>query len=139
MTKGQFRAGIVLSLGIAFLGLAVSWLAEPGLPAALREYQERYRAAPPSARDWALVAFLVPLSIAGVASLVGLLRFRRWSRPLALSATVGNVALMPFFGPVVDSGLANALYHLSSMLYGGVLAAAYFSPAAEWFRGGAAQ
>lgn len=77
--------------------------------------------------------FLLPLSIAILASYVGLFSFRRWARALALATTVLSVGLYPLIGVEMMSWPELALSDLSCMLWGAVLATAYFSPVSAHF------
>jgi urea transporter len=58
---------------------------------------------------------------------VSFLLMKRWSRRLALWATVASFVVMPLFGPSVQSGWALMFADLSASLWAGALAMAYFS------------
>lgn len=75
----------------------------------------------------------LPLLLAGLVSVVGLLLFWRFSRPLALVSTVLGEILLPFFGPTIESGWVSMLDDCAGILWGAALALAYFSPARESF------
>ena len=80
---------------------------------------------------WGGIALSVPLIamlIASVAGLVGLLAFKRWGRELSLWSTLVFLVIFPFTGPVVSSGVGSSLSDLSMILWGAVLAVAYFGP-----------
>ena len=87
------------------------------------------------------LAFREPLLVIVVASwgavvlgaAVGLFFLRHWARGPALGATVFGLALSPLFGVAVSSSVASAFTEASSVLWGAVLAAAYFSPLREHF------
>lgn len=135
MTRNQFRSLVVLSMALALLASTESCLGQSGLPAPLREHLEHQRETDLTRTEWIVVAIALPVFVAGIASFVGMLRFSRRSRPLAIATTAVAVALLPLTGPTVEPGTATALFHASSMLYGAVLALAYCSPAANWFHG----
>jgi hypothetical protein len=134
MTKARFRAAVVLSMALAIVALVLALARESTLPPSLREYLEQQRSREATAADWALVLATIPLSAGGFVSFVGMLRFRTWSRPLAIAVSGLGVVGLPLFGPTVEPGLATALYHLSSMSFGAVVATSYFSPVVRgWF------
>jgi hypothetical protein len=120
-------------MALALGSVIVFWLTESSLPEPLREHLKEQQNADPTPMEWALLAIGVPLVVAGIASFVGMLRFRHWSRPLAVGTSVTSVLLLPAFGPTVEPGVVTGLNYVSSMLFGAVLALAYYSPAAEWF------
>ena len=134
MTKTGFRTALVLSYAFAMLSVGASFAGEAGLPAPLREYLEREQNAEFAALDLVLLAVLIPFLMIEIVSLVALLKFWRWSRELAIVATALGVIFIPLLGPTVEPGISTALNYLSSMMYGAVIALAYFSPAAAWFR-----
>jgi hypothetical protein len=121
-------------MALAALSLTASCVGESGLPTPLQEHLEHQRNTEPSALDWALLAVGVPLITAGMMSFVGMLRFRGWSRPLAVATSAISIFLLPLFGPTVEPSISTALNYASSMLFGAVLALAYYSPAAIWFQ-----
>ena len=134
MTKTRFRAVVALSIALGFLGGIASLFFESTLPPPLREYLEREQNAEVTAMDFVLLLIWIPLLVAIIASYVGMLRFARWSRPLALATSALGVLALPLFGPTVEPGIVTAWLHLSSMVYGAVLAVAYCSPTvATWF------
>jgi hypothetical protein len=134
MTIIHFRAAAILSMALGALGLAASFAGESGLPASLQEHIDQQRNAELSVSDWVLLAIGLPLVIAWMVSFVGMLRFSRWSRPLAVATSAMSILLLPLLGPTVEPSIATALNYASGMLYGAVLALAYYSPAATWFQ-----
>jgi hypothetical protein len=69
----------------------------------------------------------------GIATTIGLCLFRRWSRSVSLfSIALGviNYSMCSYF---VDSGIKVAVDSLSTLLGGGVITMAYFSPIANRF------
>ena len=134
MTKTRFRAAVALSIALGFLGGIASLFFESTLPPPLREYLEREQNAEVTAMDFVLLLIWIPLLVAVIASYVGMLRFARWSRPLALATSALGVVALPLFGPTVEPGTTTALFHLASMVFGALVAVAYCSPtAAAWF------
>jgi predicted MFS family arabinose efflux permease len=138
ITKKQFRAAVTLSMVLGILGLTAFFVGQAGLPAPLREYLETTKTAEPTALGWALFAIGIPLIMGGIASFIGMLSFKHWSRPLAVATCVTGNLLLPLFGPTVEPGITTAFYYASCMLFGAVLSLAYYSPAATWFSSSAA-
>jgi len=133
LTKRQFRAVVILPAMTSIIGLIASTASEAHLPATLRDYLEAQRSAELTLREWIAFALFIPLLLAAVASVVGLLRFSNWSRPLAVVQSALSIFLLPLIGPTVESGTVTALFQLSAVLWGAVLALAFWSPAAAWF------
>jgi hypothetical protein len=134
ITKNQFRATVMLSMALGIVGVTTFFIGQGRLPAPLREYLETTNSAEPTALGWALFATAIPIITGGIASFVGMLRFKPWSRPLAVATWVTSILMLPLFGPTVEPGITTALYQASSVLFGGVISLAYFSPVATWFR-----
>jgi hypothetical protein len=66
--------------------------------------------------------------------LVGMLAFWRWARALTLWGTIVIYLPLPIGGPAVVSGFAYTLDAVAAILWGVLLACAYWSPAAASFR-----
>ena len=101
------------------------------------ELRAAYNAEPSVLDDLPILAVggtvlaLLALIIAG---LVGMYRFRSWGRSLSLWTTLVGTLAFAAMGPSLSSGLEAALWELSSILWGAMLALAYFSPVANRFR-----
>ena len=65
--------------------------------------------------------------------LAGLMAFQRWARWLTLVATIAVYLPMPLSGTLVLSGFAYTLDSVVAILWGVMLAAAYWSPVAVEF------
>lgn len=79
------------------------------------------------------LAVLLPWLMAALASIIGLLLFKRWARPTALYSTLLGFVLYPLFGPDLSSAIASALTDASCLTWGAVLALAYYSSLSEHF------
>lgn len=131
-----FRALLLASLLIGLASVAVDWLCPALLPL---EWQLLSEEAPlpwmPEDERWwwlwalALGACVLALTVATVAMCF----FKPWARRLCLWGTALGVPVVVWLGPSMYSGLSGALLDLSSMLWGAVLALAYFSPLAQRF------
>jgi hypothetical protein len=62
-----------------------------------------------------------------VAATIGLYLFQPWARPLALWMTLLGLLFHPLLGPSLQSGFAQLLLDLSSLLWGGVIAMSFVS------------
>ena len=80
---------------------------------------------------WLGLAFALPLLAAIVAGLVGLFFFRRWGRTVSFYSTIVSLCLYSLSGPEIYSPLENVLFEVSSLLWGAILALAYYSPIAD--------
>lgn len=65
--------------------------------------------------------------------LLGLFAFQRWARPLTLWATVAIYLPMPLSGAAVLSGFAYLMDSVAAILWGVLLAAAYWAPVSTEF------
>ena len=86
--------------------------------------------------DFLFQAELVGLTALSVANIIGLYRFRHWARVLGLWMCVLAVPLTISFGPLLETGLEAALMDLSTLLWGGLLALAFYSPVSAEFTAG---
>ena len=85
---------------------------------------------------WGLILVLVVLAVFAVvvlASLVGLYRFRRWGRALALWSTVGLLPVLAVTGPTLSGGLESMFRDIATMLWGGLLALSWYGPVGATF------
>jgi len=134
MTSAYFRALIVISVatGLAggFVDLLFPSLVSPSLSAAIEnEPSPTFLSESP----WLLLLLVAPVSIAGIASTVGLFFFRQWARSLSVITLGLGIAATPFFGSTLSSGLSYALIEVASTTWGAALALAYFSPISSLF------
>jgi hypothetical protein len=132
MTVRRFQMFLTAHILAMLAAVAASFL--PG------GYSAQLRAAYENEPYWlqdaplAVVAPVVLLALSAIiAGIVGLYRLKRWGRSLSLATTIGFSLLIPFSGPMVASGLEDSLWELSSILWGAVLALAYYSPVAAGF------
>ena len=133
MTKRRFRIAVVLPVVLTVLAVVASFVGESALPPPLQDHLRQQRDAELTAADWVLIALALPFLASYVASFVGLLKFRPHSRSLNIVVSAVGLIVLPLAGPTVEPGIATALLHASSMLYGAVLASAYHRPVAVWF------
>jgi len=134
MSPTAFRALIVCSVVAGLAGSALDALV-PDLLAAELSAAINNQPPPRFVEDHPFAVFVpvAALALASIAGAIGLLFYKRWARSLSLWATLGLLAMLPFFGSTAASGWTEALMELSSMTWGAVLALAYFSPLAARF------
>ncbi|NIA00704.1 hypothetical protein [Massilia sp. CCM 8734] len=73
------------------------------------------------------------LGVCSMAGLIGMFMFKSWGRTLSLVTTVAFMTVMFVPGAAVMSWLDYVLAELLSMLWGAILALAYFSPISSLF------
>ena len=138
MSVALFRGMVLASWALALLGA----FADQAWPDLLSEELAMALAnlPPPAGLDSEsllgdlLAGGLALLLLAGgLAASVAVCFFKRWGRAVMLWSTPVALAVVVWMGPTVMSGVAAALYELSSMLWGAVLAAAYWSPLSARF------
>ncbi|ATQ73733.1 hypothetical protein CR152_03810 [Massilia violaceinigra] len=130
-----FRFRLLLSLYIVFvLGeFVAAWFFADLVPPALAAVADS------DPESWFIsnlpLAFtiFVPLSTAYLAGLVGMFMLKAWGRSFSLYVTLAGLALTPFMGATVSSWLDNVLLEVCAMLWGAVLALAYYSPVSREF------
>ncbi|HSH54445.1 MAG TPA: hypothetical protein VK967_05385 [Methylotenera sp.] len=132
MKPNTFRCLVILS----FVFSIIAGLVDSFYPSLLPEpLSQAYENLPlPSALEspvW-LVIFGSWLLL-GLAGMVGLIFFKNWARFLSLYTTILSFFLLPLLGPGLASGWAAAFYNASFIMWGAVLAVAYYSPLADRF------
>jgi hypothetical protein len=130
-----FRFLVVASILLALLGPFVDLLVPGLLPSALEDAYESHLATAELDIPFALAfgGFSLILLIGAVAGTVGLLLFKRWSRPFSLWLSVLSMPSYPLMGPVLYSGWSLMITGFSLMLWGAALAMAYFSDVSTRF------
>ena len=132
MTPRNFRILLTLSVVLSWVGAAVDYLfpllSEPFKQAQMESDQLLSGAVISGAL---LVAF--GLLVATVVAYVGLYMFRPWAPRLSVVVTVSALFVLPLLGSTAQSGLATTLNDAADILWGVVLALAYWSPLATRF------
>lgn len=133
MTPNTFRALIVLYILLS-IAAALTDILVPGLiPVSIAQAVENEPLPTLFGNPWIEGAVFIPIAIIIILSTIGLFFFKRWARSLAFYSTVFLFALNPLFGVTVTSGWASALYEASLIIWGAILALAYYSPVLERF------
>ncbi len=137
LTPALFRWLIVASLLIAVAGSTIDMVWPSLMPEPLAYALDEVR----TAQEWDMPATLLTgalmvVLIAGLAAMVALYQFRAWGRSLSLWGSVISFPLLLWSGPEVASSWASVLLDVSMMLWGAVMAAAYWGPLATRFEQG---
>lgn len=131
MSIKTFRALLVIYLFALFASVGVDFI--PGLiPGALQKVFLDLPQ-PVLIGHVVLMVLAIPLLLASIAGIVGLFLMKRWARGLSLYLTLLSLLMYPVLGPNLASGWGSALTELAALLWGAILACAYFSPVAEAF------
>jgi ABC-type arginine/histidine transport system permease subunit len=131
MTRQGFRRLIILQWLLGLSAVVASWLT---LPPDLKGYLEAKPNAEPTIETWIIFAAGVLILIASIIIYVGLYRFRPWAKTLLWPIHLAALLMMPFYGPSILSGWANALSYLYALVNGGILFLVYLSPLGQMFR-----
>jgi hypothetical protein len=81
--------------------------------------------------EWLTLAVALSLLAAMITGLIGLYFFKRWGRSVSLYSTILGLIMYLFSGPEIYSALESVLFEVSSLLWGAILALAYYSPVAS--------
>lgn len=133
MTASRFRLMLAVYCVLFIAGIVVSFI--PG--GYSQELTNAYANEPaPAWMDhfWPFLGIVAVLLIGMLVSYVGMFFFKSWARTLALVTTIISIALIPFSGPALSSAAEQALFEISSILWGMILALAYWaSPVSDRF------
>lgn len=133
MTPRIYRTLLIASLAFGIIGAVFDSVVPSALPEAFSQAQEAYDTSQETSSFLLLGVAGLVLLIAGVASFVGLYRFRTWAPGLAIVTTVLAMPITILIGPMAMSGWAMTFEELSSMLWGAVVVLPYLSPLKERF------
>ena len=128
-----FRVILASSVAAGIVGIIVSVLSEASLPFELQSYMSRQSDGPFSGQDMLGFVIWVPAMVISLIAAIGMFFFWRPARVLALIGTLLALVALPFSEPFVATGLATLFNEGSSILWGMVLALAYWSPLAKRF------
>lgn len=132
MEERGFRILLVAQI-VTLLLAGVAGVAFPQLlPPSLIQAQELAGAGSLRELPWAWAVF-IPLLLVVLAGYVGLFLWRTWGRTLSLLGTLAGLALYPLMGSSIASWVETSLLDVSNLLWGAVLALAYFGPVSSRF------
>jgi hypothetical protein len=133
ITENGFRVILASSVAAGIVGTIVSTLSEASLPLELQGYVSRQAAEPFSGRAFIAFVIWIPAMVTSLIAAIGMYFFWRPARTLALIGTLLALASLPFYEPFVSTGLDTLFNEGSAILWGMVLALAYWSPLAQRF------
>jgi hypothetical protein len=121
------------SLALTVLAFITDLIFPRLVPEGLRFAEEAYwNEMPTGVFTFRLVVFIAYV-VASLVAFVGLYRFNRWARSANLVLTGLIVLFAPAMGHILLSGVAQGLADLALLLWGAVLALAYFSSISQRF------
>ncbi|MGJ0492226.1 hypothetical protein [Methylobacter sp.] len=127
-SKNGFRAFLIVSTLIGFGGLV-----DVIFPSLLSpELQEYFAKAEVTNYGKFLAAYSFIMSIIGLVSFIGILKFRKWARSLYVILTIVGLLFTPFYTEQISSGLSSAFSSFSSIASGIILALMYMPPVKEY-------
>jgi|GEM_PF-1100410 len=136
-TPRLFRTLILLSLACGIASICVTFLAPWLVPEPLRIAEESIfesvlESMSKSTFGFHLAIFywIFATSIVGI---FGLFMFKPWARPLNVVLAFSSFIVWPLLGYNLTSGWSQAFADFSGILWGAVIAMAYFSPVSERF------
>lgn len=130
-----FRSLILVGLAFSIIGSGLDFFVPSLVPTEITDAYDSYTDTQEPGLAWILTLGIggLILIIVGIASTIGLLLFKPWSRRLALWLSVLSLLMYPLLGPVIYSGWAYMLLETSMVMWGAALAMAYFSELAVRF------
>jgi hypothetical protein len=133
VTTFRFRLLLSLYIAVSAAAIVAPYIApgalSPAIQAALDNEPTPFLSTYPALA----LALILPAAIAVCAGTLGLFLFKPWARTFSLVGTIAVIPAFFFFGVSVYSGLEMALVDVSAMLWGAVLAMAYYSPVSSRF------
>ena len=134
MTKNQFRALNILSIGLSILGGGYDHFF--GADAVTEQLLDIYTKIEPELTG-VLMLLVAGLGFIGLAAMlvssVGLMFFWNFSRHIYAASFALNLPLLPFMGTHIASGINQMLYDLGVVVASVILALIYYSPVREYF------
>ena len=135
MTAASFRVLVVASIALELLGAVIDLLLPSLIPQSITSAVDGLPLSSAFENYW-FIGFVLVYALAMLVASVGLIFFRRWARAICFWGSLAGFALYPLVGPMVYSGLSLAMQDLSSIMWGAVLAIAFFSPLRKQFSPG---
>ena len=127
-------AGLITGIAAGVVDSAI-----PGLiPAVLADAQKQWTEAQELPAGWVLISaiYMLVMFIGAIASTIGLFVFKPWARSVALWVTLLSTPGYLLLGAEARSGWSAMLEDTSSMMWGGMVAMAYFSDLRSRFETG---
>lgn len=126
----MFRGILLASWIVAIVGAVLSMVLASTLPEPLRSHVQHAfdTERPLTGRETAVMIAAIPLIVIGIWNLVELLRFRARARVVYCVLVGACLVITPLAGPFVEPGVTIAAYYAAGLLFGGAIAAMWWSP-----------
>ncbi|MDB5746734.1 MAG: hypothetical protein JWP72_1582 [Massilia sp.] len=134
MTPGTFRLLIILqTVSVLAATLAGLFFSDDAFSLRLRSAYDAESTPLAALPPWLLLSMGAALFIATAATTIGMWLFRRWARTLSLWLSVLLLPLTLLAGPILEAPFESMFNDLSMVLFGAMMAVAYFSPLSARF------
>jgi hypothetical protein len=133
VSRENFRRLILLYVALLLAEIAVAIFAPTGYSEALSEAFENEPQPALVENLGLMVAIALPIAVAAIAGIIGLYLFKAWGRPLSLVSTIAGLIVYVFTGPALYGAAEYMLWEASTLVWGALLALAYYSPVAIHF------
>jgi hypothetical protein len=133
VSRGYFRGLILLYVALILAEIAVAIFAPTGYSKALSEAFESEPQPILLDNDGLMLAIALPVAAAALAGIVGLFLFKGWGRLLSVVSTIAGLIVLVFTGPTLYGAAEYMFWEASTLLWGAILALAYYSPVAIHF------
>jgi hypothetical protein len=128
-----FRGLMIGSLALTVLAFITDLVFPRLIPEGVRFAEEVYWNEMPSGVFTFRLIVFVAYVVASLIAFVGLYQFKRWARTANLVLTGLIILFAPAMGHILLSGVAQGLADVALLLWGAVLALAYFSSISQRF------
>ena len=132
-TPQVFRGFMLASLVLSILAFVIDLTVPALVPDIVRFAEEQYWSQSSAGGLMFRASLLLLYVAASLVAFVGLYFFKRWARTANLVLSALLIVVAPALGHIVLSGIAQGLGEIALLLWGAVLAMAYFSPLSERF------
>jgi hypothetical protein len=134
MTKTKFRYLLLLYLALSAASLLAGQFGDSfseGLTAAFAQEPNLVEKHP-----WPSLFVAILFLALTLAGMVGLYKFKLWGRTLSLYTTIAGLLQYVLVGPTLTGAMEHLFSEAGTMLWGALLAIAYYSPLSEQFLSG---
>lgn len=129
-TTKLIKSLVVIEFVLASIYAVLAFSLEKHLPIQLQEFLIAEVNSEWDTADTIVIAIGVPMIIAFIAGMVGILRTKIWGKYLYLGTGAFGFLLTPALGPKVEHAYSAAIYDLSLLAAGGAIALLLFTPSA---------
>ena len=127
-TPQVFRGFMLASLVLSILAFVIDLTVPALVPDIVRFAEEQYWSQSSAGGLMFRASLLLLYVAASLVAFVGLYFFKHWARTANLVLSALLIVVAPALGHIVLSGIAQGLGEIALLLWGAVLAMAYFSP-----------